>query len=121
MDKITFDDFKKVEIKVARVEAAERVEGSDKIIKLTLNLGRFADPDQSENVETNNRTVLAGIGKNYEPESLVGKQIVIVANLLPKKIMGMESDGMILACEDEKGLPVILNPEQGVPNGSIVR
>lgn len=121
MEKITFEGFKKVELKVARVEAAERVGGSDKILKLTLNLGRLADPDQAENVESSTRIVLAGIGKNYEPESLIGRQLVIVANLLPKKIMGMESDGMILACENEKGLPVILNPEQAVPNGSIVR
>lgn len=105
---ITYDDFKKVELKVAKVLAAERVEGSDKLLKLEVELG------------AEKRQIVAGIGKQYEPDALVGRQIVIVANLEPRKLMGLESQGMLLAASDESG-PVVLMPEREVPPGSEVR
>lgn len=95
---ITIDDFVKVQLKVARVLAAERVPKSEKLIKLQVDLG------------SEQRQVVAGIGKKYEPEQLLGKQIVIVANLKPAKLMGIESQGMVLAAGDKnvEGLVTIL-------------
>lgn len=105
---ISFDDFQKVELRTARVLAAERIEGSDKLLKLQLALG------DSE------RQLVAGIGKAYDPALLVGKNIVIVANLEPKMLMGVESRGMLLAASGEDG-PVLLVPDTDVPPGSTIR
>ena len=88
---ITYDDFAKLELKVALIKEAERVEGSEKLIKLQLEVG------------TENRQIVAGVGKAYEPDQLVGKQIVIIANLEPRSLMGVESNGMLLAADSEKG------------------
>ena len=85
---ITIDDFMKVQLKTAKVLSAERVPKSEKLIKLQVSLG------------TEQRQIVAGIGKKYEPEALVGKTIVIVANLKPAKLMGIESQGMVLAAGD---------------------
>lgn len=101
-DTITYDDFKKIDLRVAKILSAERVEGSDKLVKLRIDVGELGE-----------RQLVAGIGKAYEPEVLVGKQIIIVANLEPKKLMGLESNGMLLAASDEKG-PVLLCPESEV-------
>ena len=87
---ITIDDFMKVQLKAAKVLAAERVPKSDKLLKLQVSLG------------TEQRQIVAGIGKKYEPEALVGKTIVIVANLKPAKLMGIESQGMVLAAGDSE-------------------
>lgn len=102
---ITYDDFKKVDLRVAKILSAEKVEGSDKLVKLRIDVGELGE-----------RQLVAGIGKAYEPEVLVGKQIIIVANLEPKKLMGLESNGMLLAASDEKG-PVLLCPESEVGVG----
>ena len=80
---ITIDDFKKIELRVAKVLEAERVEGSDKLIKMQLSLGE------------EKRQVIGGIGKTYEPEQLIGREIIIVANLEPRNLMGLESQGML--------------------------
>ncbi len=104
---ITYDDFAKIELKVAGVTAAERVDGSDKLLKLSVSLG------------TEQRTIVAGIGTAYEPEALIGRQIVIIANLEPRRLMGIESQGMLLAAGD--GSPVFLTPEKGVSDGSAIR
>lgn len=85
---ITIDEFMKIQLKTATVLSAERVPKSEKLIKLQVSLG------------TEQRQIVAGIGKKYEPESLVGKTIVIVANLKPAKLMGIESQGMVLAAGD---------------------
>jgi methionyl-tRNA synthetase len=106
---ITIDQFMAVELKVATVKAAERVPKSDKLIKLTVDVGEGAD-----------RTVVAGIGKQYEPEELQGRQVVVVANLAPAKLMGIESNGMVLAASPA-GLPVLLRPLEEVPPGTRVR
>ena len=85
---ITIDEFMKVQLKTAKILSAERVPKSEKLIKLQVSLG------------TEQRQIVAGIGKKYEPDALVGKTIVIVANLKPAKLMGIESQGMVLAAGD---------------------
>ncbi|KKW16239.1 MAG: Methionine-tRNA ligase [Parcubacteria group bacterium GW2011_GWA1_50_14] len=106
---MTYDDFKKIELRVAKVLAAERVEGSEKLIKLRVSLGE------------EERQVVAGIGKAYEPEQLIGKNIVIVANLEPRMLMGLESQGMLLAATNEAGEPIILVPDKEVSPGSGIK
>ena len=95
---ITIDEFQKIQLKTAKVLSAERVPKSEKLLKLQVSLG-----DEQ-------RQIVAGIGKRYEPESLVGKTIVIVANLKPAKLMGIESQGMVLAAGDSevRGLATFL-------------
>ncbi len=112
---ITIDEFKKVEMKVAKVISAERVAGSEKLLKLMLDLG----PEEKANLPAG-RQVIAGIGKAYEPETLVGKQIIVVANLEPRSLMGLESQGMVLAANAESG-PVLLMPEKEVNPGTELR
>jgi len=90
---IEYEDFAKVELRVAEVLTAERVPKSEKLLKLSVNAG---DPAP--------RQILAGIGQHYAPEQLVGKRVVIVANLKPRKLMGQESQGMVLAASDDTGL-----------------
>lgn len=104
---ITYDDFKKVELKVVRVLRAERIEGSEKLLRLAVDIGG------------EERQIIAGIGKRYVPEELIGKNIVIVANLEPRSLMGLESNGMVLAASGEDG-PVILVPERDVSSGSAI-
>lgn len=103
---ITYDDFAKLELRVADVTAAERVEGSEKLLKLRLDLGEFGP-----------RQIVAGIGKVYAPEQLVGTQIIIVFNLAPRALMGIESNGMLLAAGGQDGAS-LLRPERPVPPGS---
>ena len=97
---ITIDEFMKVQLKTAKVISAERVPKSEKLLKLQVSLGEG----------TEQRQIVAGIGKKYEPEALVGKTIIIVANLKPAKLMGIESQGMVLAAGDSevRGLATIL-------------
>ncbi len=106
---ISINDFKNIELRVGKVGAAERVEGSEKLIKLSVDLGE------------EKRQIIAGIGKVYAPGDLVGKQIVIVANLEPRKLMGLESNGMILAAHDEEGNPVILTVAGNAKIGSEIK
>lgn len=110
---INYDDFKKVELKIGKIIAAERVEGSEKLVKLSVDDGARTDAD-----EPVLRQIVAGIGKKYSREELVGKQVAFVANLEPRKLMGLESNGMILAAHDQSGLPVVLSPLTEVPPGS---
>ncbi len=104
----TYDDFKKLDLRVATVTAAERVEGSEKLLKLQLDLGELGP-----------RQIVAGVGKAYEPASLVGTQIVIVANLEPRTLMGNESNGMLLAAHAD-GSAVLLRPEKPAPAGDTI-
>ena len=106
--KIPIDDFMKVELRVAEVLAAERVPKSKKLLKLTIKVGE----------ET--RTVVAGIAEQYEPEPLVGRKVVIVANLQPATLMGVESNGMVLAASHE-GTVSLLTLDKDVPPGSKVK
>ncbi len=105
---LTFDEFKKVDLRVGRILEAEKVEGADKLLKLKVDIG------------TEVRQVVAGVALWYAPEDLVGRQIVLVANLAPAKIRGVESQGMLLAADDS-GAAVLLNPDKEVPLGSTVR
>src|SRR6202035_5641288 len=105
---ISIDRFFETELKVATVTAAELVPKSNKLLKLTLDLGE----------ET--RTVVAGLAQQYRPEELVGKQVVVVANLQPAKLMGVESQGMVLAASED-GKPILFHPAQPVPNGTRVK
>jgi len=114
---MNFDDFKKIELKVAEILSAERVTGSEKLVKLEVSLGN--DPLTSG--EQVKRQIVAGIGLAYAPESLIGKKIVIVANLEPRMLMGLESQGMLLAATDPEGLPVLLSLDKDVPLGSGIR
>lgn len=105
---ITIDDFSKVELKVAEVVAAEKVEKSNKLLKLRLKVG-----DEE-------RTVVSGISKHYSPEDMVGKKVVLVANLKPAKLFGIESHGMILAASDEDGLS-LLTVDKDIESGARVK
>ncbi len=104
---ITIDEFFKTQLKVAEVVACEKVEKADKLLKLTLKVGE----------ET--RTVVSGIAKSYTPEEMVGKRVVLVANLKPAKLRGIESQGMILCATDGDGV-VLVSPEKVVASGSEV-
>ena len=106
---ITIDQFFETELRVAEVKAAEAVPKSKKLLKLTVDVGEESD-----------RTVVAGMAAAYEPEALIGRQIILVANLAPAKLMGIESNGMVLAAEDG-GLSVLLRPERPVANGTRIR
>ena len=97
---ISFEDFAKVELKTGKVLSAESVEDSEKLIKLIVDIG-----------EQNPRQILAGIRMWYDPESLVGKTIIVVANLEPRMMMGLESQGMLLAADGEKPIPLTTNEE----------
>lgn len=103
---IEYDDFAKIELRVANVTVAERVEGSEKLLKLQLDLGEFGT-----------RQIVAGVGKVYTPEQLVNTQIVIVFNLAPRALMGIESQGMLLAAGGQDGAS-LLRPERPVAPGS---
>lgn len=105
---IKFDDFNKLDIRIGTIENAEKVEGADKLLKLTVDLGE------------EKRTLVAGIAEDYKPEEIIGKQIPILTNLEPKTIKGIESKGMILAI-DINGKATLLHPDKKVPNGSKIR
>ncbi len=104
--KISIDDFAKVELRVAQVKTAERVKGADKLLRLEVDLG------------TEVRQLVAGIAEAYEPETLIGRKVVIVANLAPRKLRGLESNGMIVAASPEGGKPVLASFLEDVPVGT---
>ena len=107
---ITIDDFKKVEIKIGEIVSVENIDGSDKLLKLKVNFG------------TEERQVLSGIKAYFpDPQALVGKRCPFVTNLAPRMMMGLESQGMLLAASEGDGLPVLLVPEREIAPGSSVR
>lgn len=105
---ITFEEFKKLRIRIGLIVEAEKVEGTDKLLKLQVD---FNDEK---------RQIVSGIAEFYKPEQLVGKQFPFVVNLEPRIIRGVESQGMILAV-DVEGKAVLLKPVKKVPNGSVVK
>jgi methionyl-tRNA synthetase len=105
-NKITIDDFAKVELRVAQIKVAEKVKGADKLLRLEVDLG------------TEVRQIVAGIAEAYAPETLVGRKVVIVANLAPRKLRGLESNGMIVAASLEGGKPVLAAFLEDVPVGA---
>ncbi len=106
---IDIEQFKSVDLRVAKVLAAERVAKSTKLLKLKVSIG------------TEERQVIAGIGQHYQPEALVGKKVVLVSNLAPAKLMGEESQGMLLAASDDAGKLTILTVFEDITEGSIVK
>jgi methionyl-tRNA synthetase len=108
-DRISIDDFMKVELRVAKVLTAEKVEKSKKLLKLTVDVG------------TEQRTLVAGIAEAYEPDVLVGKTVVIVFNLKPAKLMGIESNGMVLAASPDGGKPMVVTFDVAPDPGTRVR
>jgi methionyl-tRNA synthetase len=107
-DQIQFEDFSKMDIRIATILAAEKVEKSKKLLKLQVDTG------------LDRRTVMSGIAEHFQPEELIGKQVTLLANLAPRKIMGVESQGMILMAEDNEGKLRLLQPSAAVNPGSSV-
>jgi methionyl-tRNA synthetase len=105
---ITFDDFAKLDIRIGKVLAAEKMEKSNKLLKLTIDTG------------VDRRTVLSGIAQHYSPEEMVGKQVTLIVNLAPRKMMGIESQGMVLMAEDMDGTLKLLHPSDIVSPGAVV-
>jgi len=107
-DVTTYDDFSKMDLRVATIVAAEKVEKADKLLKLTLDTG----------IDT--RTVVSGIALHFNADEIVGKQVTLLANLAPRKIRGIESNGMILMAEDGDGKLVFVQPARATKNGSTI-
>jgi len=103
---IQYDDFARLDLRVATILSAEKVVKADKLLKLEIDLG------------FEKRTIVSGIALHFNPADLVGKQVIIVANLAPRKIKGIESNGMILSAEDENGKLHLVNPEQLINPGA---
>lgn len=127
METISFEDFIKLEIKIGKILTAERVEGSDKLIKLEVDFGSETISVPAEGEETAKeeikpirRQIVAGIGKAYTPESLIGKECPFAFNLAPRMLKGLESQGMIL-CPSDNGSPVLLHPDKEIQPGSVVK
>jgi tRNA-binding protein len=102
---VGIEDFSRIELRVGLVKSAEKVQGSEKLVKLIVDLGPLGE-----------RQIIAGLGKWYPPEYFIGKYIIVVANLKPKRMMGLESRGMLLATDTDP--PVIATVEKPVPPGS---
>ena len=106
---IVYDDFGKLDLRIGTITAAEKVEKADKLLRLQVDLG----------FET--RTIVSGIAQHFSPEILVNKQVIVVANLAPRKMRGIESQGMILTAEQPDGTLILVNPGAATVNGSVVR
>ncbi len=130
---INFEEFQKIDLRVAKILSAEKVEGSDKLLKLQIDLGPSARASTEQirpelTVEGLSRTssgqvirqIVVGIAKDYNPEDIIGKEIAVVANLEPRKVFGIQSNGMLLAA-DVGGQPVLLMPDKEVPPGTQIR
>ncbi len=107
VDSLKFEDFKKADLRVGKILKAEKIENSEKLLKLQVDLG------------TEKRQIVAGIGKFYSPDDLIGGEIIVVANLEPRSLMGFESRGMLLAASDREA--VLLKPSREVTPGSKVQ
>ena len=108
MDNVTFDDFKKIDLRVAEIKTCEDVPGADKLYRLTIDVGE-------------ERTIVAGIKQHYTKEELVGKKIVVITNLEPRTIRGITSHGMLLAASNPDQTSVVLvGPDRDIPSGSTV-
>jgi methionyl-tRNA synthetase len=107
--RVSIDEFMKIELRVARVLHAERVPKSSRLLKLRVDVG------------TEERTIVAGIAEGYEPEALIGRSVVVVFNLAPAKLMGIESNGMVLAASPEGGTPTLLGFDVPPAPGTRVR
>lgn len=107
-DEIVFDDFMKMDLRVGEIKTAEKVEKSNKLLMFTVDMG----------LET--RTILSGVAKHFTPEEMIGKKVTVMANLAPRKIMGVESQGMLLFAENADGKLVAVNPGKDAQNGATI-
>jgi methionyl-tRNA synthetase len=105
---IVFDDFLKLDLRVGTILSAESIPKSKKLLKFSVDLG------------SETRTILSGIAKHYSPKEMVGKQVQVIANLPPRKMMGIESQGMILMAEDESGELSLMQPDKEITNGATI-
>ncbi|HTR27992.1 MAG TPA: methionine--tRNA ligase subunit beta, partial [Puia sp.] len=103
---ILFDDFAKLDLRVGTILAAEKVEKADKLLKLSVDLGN------------EQRTIVSGIAQHFKPDEIKGRQVVVVVNLAPRKMRGIESNGMILMAEDPGGRLHFVQPGEKIPSGS---
>ena len=108
-EEITFDEFSKMDIRVGLIKAAEKVEKADKLLKLTVDTGIDV------------RTVVSGIAEHFKAEDIVGKKVSVLLNLTPRKIRGVESQGMILMAESENGELSFVSPTIEISPGNIIR
>ncbi len=107
-DIINIDDFKKIDLRVAKILKAEKMENSDKLLRLEIDLG------------FEQRQILAGIALQYQPEEIIGQQIIVVANLAPRMLRGLESKGMLLAASNDEGKICLLTPNKEIEPGSAI-
>lgn len=107
-DEIVFDDFLKMDLRVGEIKTAEKVEKSNKLLKFTVDMG----------MET--RTILSGVAKHFTPSEMIGKKVTVMANLAPRKIMGVESQGMLLFAENSDGKLVPVSPGENAENGASI-
>jgi len=110
---INYETFKQVELQVAKILSAQRVEGSEKLLKLEVDLG--FDPSTGSGQV---KQIIAGVGEKYQPEDLVGKNIIVVSNLESRELMGLESQGMLLAASNENEGPILLTVMDDISPGS---
>ena len=108
METISFEEFKKLEIRIGKILSAEKVEGSDKLLKLEVDFGE------------DRRQIIAGIAQFYAPEALIGKECPFAYNLAPRVLKGLESQGMLL-CPSDNANPVLMHPDKEIPPGSIIK
>ena len=125
-DEVQFSDWEKLDLKVATILEVEDIPGADKLYKLLVDLGdtenkNFSVPLNSGRVQGEKRVICAGIKEHYKKEDLIGKQIIVVANLAARKLKGIESKGMLLAAStSEHDKVILLKPERKIDNGSVV-
>ncbi len=113
---VTIDDFAKLDIRVVKVIEADRMEGSEKLLKVKVIIGKDGETGTDEV-----RQILSGIGKSYQPEDIINKQLLAIVNLEPRKMMGEESQGMILATGDDIEHITLIAPITEVEPGSQIR
>jgi len=106
---VAYPDFEKLDLRVALIRSADRVEGADKLLKLDIDLG------------FEQRVVVSGIAQHFQPEALVGRKVVLLANLAPRKIRGQMSQGMILLAENADGRLVFAKPDEDAEPGAVIR
>ena len=107
-DQISFPDFVKLDLRVGTITIAKVVEGSERLLKLEVDLGK----------EIGQRQIIAGMAQFYQAQDLIDKQVVVLVNLEPRKMMGLESQGMIIAAGDEEA--VLLKPDKKIKNGTVI-
>ncbi|MFH1188434.1 MAG: hypothetical protein V1652_01145 [bacterium] len=117
---ITYEDFSKISLKAGKIIEAETVDKSDKLIRLLVDIGEIEVDGDEGQVRPKVRQILAGIRRRYSPEELIGTYIVVVENLQPRELLGMESNGMLLAADGPDG-PVLICPIGEVASGASIR